>query len=98
MSPMTYHGKNGILTLLPYLTDEKVGLVTFWRDGGMKLWRTVFERRAPNSIEPIEVLIGRPIGDGSGAGTQDARAELLEALGSAYREAAAQSRARPSTH
>jgi hypothetical protein len=86
---ITYHGKNGILTLLPYFPDEQVGLVTFWRDGGMKLWRSVFERRAPACIEPIEALIGRPIGDGSGAGTREPPPALLEMLASAYRDGAA---------
>lgn len=30
---LTYHGKSGIMTLLPYLRADNAGLVTIWHDG-----------------------------------------------------------------
>jgi hypothetical protein len=80
----TYHGKER-LTLLPQLLDERVGLTTIWQDAGLSLWRSVFERRAPNSIERIEELIGKRIG--SGNTTRDSRVSVLAALRDAYAEA-----------
>ena len=84
----TYHGK-GRLTLLPRFKDEGVGLVTIWNDRGayLSLWRSVFERRAPNSITRIEDIIGKKIGTGNSTG--DLRTEVLDALTNAYREGAA---------
>jgi len=85
----TYHGK-GRLTLLPRLVADDAGLVTIWNDSGayISLWRTVFERRAPESIEPVETLLSTRIGTGNVV--RDLRDEVLNALTLAYREAAAQ--------
>jgi hypothetical protein len=82
----TYQGK-GRLTLLPRLTADDVGLVTIWNDRGayISLWRSVFERRAPASIERVEDLLNMPIGTGNT--TRDLRDEVLDALTDAYREA-----------
>ena len=56
----TYFGLAGDVSLLPRLKDENVGLVTLWRYNGGKpaisFWRSVFERRAPQSIAPTERL------------------------------------------
>jgi hypothetical protein len=82
----TYHGR-GRLTLLPRLVGEDVGLATIWNDNGayLSLWRSVFERRAPSSIAPVESLIGDSLGTGKTVrGCSD---ELLEALTLACREA-----------
>ena len=43
-------------TLLPRITTEKVGLITIWNDNRkpyLSMWRSVFERRAPRSIEAV---------------------------------------------
>lgn len=84
---LSYQGKGTRVTLLPRFKDEQVGLVTRWNDGGMSLWRSVFERRAPESIAPIEKLIGKAIGAGNT--TREISDELLAALTKAYREGVA---------
>lgn len=53
----------------------------------VSLWRSVFERRAPNAIAKVEQINGKEIGKGSSA-TVITR-ELLDALTDAYREATA---------
>jgi hypothetical protein len=75
--------------LLPYLLNDDAGLVTVWNDNGffVSLWRSVFERRAPNSIEKIEELIA-PTKIGTGNTLRNVNEELLAALTAAYREAA----------
>ena len=72
------------------LVADDAGLVTIWNDSGayISLWRTVFERRAPESIEPVETLLSTRIGTGNVV--RDLRDEVLNALTLAYREAAAQ--------
>jgi hypothetical protein len=88
-----YRGSSGLTTLLPYLATEDAGLITIWNDVrsdrrfSVSFWRSVFERRAPGSIERIERLIA-PTTLGQGNTTRDASEELLDALASAYREAA----------
>jgi hypothetical protein len=61
----TYFGLAGDVALLPRLKDENVGLVTLWRyhsgKPAISFWRSVFERRAPQSVAPTEQLIGKPI-------------------------------------
>ena len=86
VSLQTYHGQ-GRMTLLPRLRDEGVGLVTIWNDKGpaLQLWRSVFERRAPECIEPVETLLGAPLG--TGKTTRTIPDELLELLTRAYRHA-----------
>jgi hypothetical protein len=83
----TYHGKNR-LTLLPYLIGEDAGLVTVWNDNGayLSVWRSVFERRAPNSIPDVETVTGTKIGNGNSVRVLND--DVLAALTSAYREAA----------
>ncbi len=51
----TYHGKRGGLSLLVRLQPENVGLVTVYNDRApyLQFWRSVFERRAPKSIAPL---------------------------------------------
>lgn len=87
----TYRGVRGNrYTLLPRFTTEKAGLVTIWNDNGkpyVSLWRSVFERRAPNSIAKIERINGKKIGKGNSAAA--ITPELLDALTDAYREAVA---------
>lgn len=85
----TYRGKNGDrFTLLPRFTTEKAGLVTIWNDNGkpyVSLWRSVFERRAPDAIAKVEQINGKEMGKGSSATA--ITPELLDALTDAYREA-----------
>jgi hypothetical protein len=84
----TFHGTSGRLTLLPRLHGDEVGLVTIWNDNGayLSFWRTVFERRAPRSIERVERLIA-PLQIGTGNTVRAFDDELLAALTDAYREA-----------
>ena len=49
------------------------------------LWASVFQRNAPDSIGPIEEVIGKPLG--SQKSHRDVTDELLERLRDAYREA-----------
>lgn len=90
----TYNGQ-GRQTLLPWVKGEDVGLITIWNDHGsgtyISLWRTVFERRAPNSIAPVEAIIA-PATIGQGNTVRAVSAELLDALQKAYIEAAGETR------
>lgn len=84
----TYHGKAGILTLLPRLQSDNAGLVSIYNNNGsayLQFWRSVFERRASNVLARIEASIP-PIKRGNII--RDASDALLEALTEAYREAA----------
>lgn len=84
-----YHGKNDILTLLPRLPIENVGLVTVWfddRGGSIVFWRTVFERRAPESLPNVEAAAA-PDKVTQNAVTRRITDNLLSALTQAYREA-----------
>ena len=86
----TYHGKNGVLTLLPRIPSDDVGLVTIYNSANgarIQFWRTVFDRRAPESIAAVEATIA-PTQIGKGNWTANITPELLAALTAAYREAA----------
>ena len=77
-------------TLLPWFYTEKRGLVTICNANGKPevwLWRTVFKKRAPNSIDRIEQIDGKKIKQGSSVTI--IIPELLDALADAYREATA---------
>jgi hypothetical protein len=84
----TYHGVAHRWTLLPRLRTENAGLVTIWNEGGayLQFWRSVFERRAPETLPRIERI--SPLQIGQGNTTREVSDELLEALTGAYREAA----------
>lgn len=83
----TYFGTRGGLVLLPRLRDERVGLVSLWMnsDGSpaVSLWRSVFERRAPQFIGRVEALIA-PKSLGQGTTTGDVTEELMDVLQQAY--------------
>jgi len=84
----SYHGKKDSLTLLPRLSVDNAGLVSIYNNNGsayLQFWRSVFERRAPRSLASIEQSI-TPIKQGNTI--HDVSDELLNALTSAYREAA----------
>ncbi len=83
----TYHGKAGILTLLPRLRADNAGLISIYNNNGavyLQFWRSVFERRAPTGLTRIEQSI-MPIKQGNT--TREVSQELLDALTDAYREA-----------
>ncbi len=86
----TYHAKGGdMMTLLPRLRADNAGLVTIYNDSGtasLQFWRSVFERRAPESLPRVEQVA--PVHVGQGNTTYEASEELLKALTNAYREAA----------
>jgi hypothetical protein len=85
----TYHGRAGITTLLPRVSDG-AGLVTIYRDtraSYLQFWRSVFERRAPRSLTAVEAAIGEP-GVRQGNIVYEVSDELLAALTAAYEEAA----------
>ena len=76
-------------TLLPRIMPDKVGLVTIWNDKqqpSISVWRQVFERLAPNSIEPIEKVIA-PVKLGQGNVVWNITPQLLKAVKKAYQEA-----------
>jgi hypothetical protein len=77
--------------LLPRLVADGAGLVSIWNERGasLQLWRSMFERRAPKFITPVEASIGGPIKQGGNAKTWDAA--TLALLTDAYRHAAARS-------
>jgi hypothetical protein len=86
---ITYHGARGIVTLLPRLPVDDAGLVTIWYSdsgGYIQFWRSVFERRAPNTLPAVEAAIA-PVTVGQGTVTHEATNELLTLLTDAYREA-----------
>ncbi len=75
----TYHGKSGILTLLPRLRADNASLVTVWHDGSggyLQFCRSVFERRAPAALPRVEEITH--VGQGTTA--RDIGDELLDAL------------------
>ena len=85
----TYEGKGAKrFTLLPRLMVEKRGLVTIWNDGGasIQLWRSVFDRKAPDFIERIGRLAKTEVGQGNTI--REFSEQLLEALTEAYEHAA----------
>ena len=86
----TYCGKNGMTTLLPRLAGDDAGLVSVYCDKGsayLQFWRSVFERRAPQSILAVEAAASTEIRQGNT--TREITGQLLEALTQAYQEAAA---------
>jgi len=86
----TYFGKNDETVLLPYVPAEGVGLVSLYMraDGrpALQWWRSVFERRAPASMDAVAAAGGAEIGKGNMATRIDRR--LLDAVFDAYEEAA----------
>ena len=85
----SYRGATGraIATLLPYLLNEQVGLVSIDSYGNLMPWRSVFERRAPHSLPAVAAAMA-PVELGAGRAVKKPSDELLAAVTSAYREAA----------
>ena len=75
------------MRLLPLLVADNVGLVTVCNNNWtvyLQFWRSVFERRAPQSLAHIEQSF-TPIKQGNTV--REVSDELLEALTMAYKEA-----------
>ena len=84
----SFAGASGRFTLLPRIMPDNVGLVTIWNENqqpSITLYRSVFERRAPQSIEPVEQAIV-PVKIGKGNVVPNITPEILEALTVAYQE------------
>jgi hypothetical protein len=85
---ITYRGKSGITTLLPYVIGDDAGLVSIVSGKGsayMTFFRSVFERRAPKSISAVETALGTELKQGNS--TREFAQPLLDALTLAHREA-----------
>jgi hypothetical protein len=75
--------------LLPRLAADNAGLVSIYCANGsayMQFWRSVFDRRAPNSISAVESALGAELRQGNTA--HEFPKLLLETLTRAYQEAA----------
>ena len=86
----SYAGRNSDrFTQLPRIMPDNAGLVTIWNDKlqpSISVWRSVFERRAPQSIGSVERLIA-PNRIGQGNVVSHITTEVLNALSAAYQEA-----------
>ena len=83
----TYSGTERY-TLLPRIMPDNAGLVTIWNDKQqpyISVWRSVFERLAPNSVEPVERVIA-PIKIGQGNTVWNITPQVLDAVTAAYQE------------
>ena len=83
----TYSGAERY-TLLPRIMPDDVGLITIWNDHQhpyISVWRSVFERLAPNSIESVERVIA-PIKIGQGNTVRNVTSQLLDIITKAYQE------------
>ena len=83
----SYRKTGAFATLLPYLLNEQVGLVTIDSYGNLMPWKSVFERRAPKAMETVAKAMA-PVELGAGRAVKKPPDELLEAIRAAYREAA----------
>jgi hypothetical protein len=84
----TYQGKKNMTTLLVYIPGD-ASLVTIFRDAKtsyLAMYRSVFERRAPQSLARLEALLG-PGAVKQGSVVREAPDELLDLLTLAYEEA-----------
>ena len=83
----TYSGTKRY-TLLPRIMPDNAGLVTIWNDDQqpyISVFRSVFERLAPNSIESVEHVIA-PIKLGQGNTVRTITPQVLDAMTAAYQE------------
>lgn len=65
----TWLSTRGDTSLLPRIRSDNAGLITLWRDSAgqpsASVWRSVFQRRAPDYISRVEELTGRSMGQGT---------------------------------
>jgi hypothetical protein len=86
---VSFCGRQGITTLLPRLAADNAGLISiaiYNRTSYMQFWRSVFDRRAPQSIAAVRAALGTELRQGNS--THSFPEPLLEAITHAYREAA----------
>ena len=77
-------------TLLPRIMPDNAGLVTIWNDHQqpyISVWKSVFKRLAPNSIESVEQVIA-PLKIRDGNTVRTITSQVLDALTAAYQETA----------
>lgn len=89
----SFRGRHGITTLLPRLAADNAGLVSIAIDNRtayMQFWRSVFDRRAPQSIAAVQTALGAELRQGNS--THNFPEPLLAAITLAYREAASHPR------
>ena len=76
-------------TLLPRIMPDNAGLITIWNEKQqpfIQVWRSVFKRHAPNSIELVEEVITPPkIGQGNTI--QEITPQVIDVFTKAYKEA-----------
>ncbi len=76
-------------TLLPRIMPDNAGLVTIWNDNQqpyISVWRSVFKRHAPNSIELVEAVI-EPLKIGQGNTIHEITPRVIDVFTKAYEEA-----------
>ena len=85
----SYHCVRDRMTLLPKIQPDNAGFATVWNDRGpaLQLWRSVFERRAPESLRQIDAILA-PDSVRQGMTLRDIPDGLLPLLTMAYEEAA----------
>ena len=83
----TYSRVSGNCTLLPRIQPENAGLITIWNGGGISMWRSVFERKAPDFLDSVEALIS-PDKVRQGNVVHNPSEEFLSTLSRAYERAA----------
>ena len=75
-------------TLLPRIMPDNAGLVTIWNDNQqlyITVYRSVFGRLAPNSIEHVEHAIA-PIKGGQGTTVRSITSQVLDVVITACQE------------
>ena len=83
----SYAGKHQY-SLMPRIIPDNTGLITIWNYKGqpsISVWRSVFDRLAPKSIESVEQAIG-PTKLGQGNTVYGITPQVLETVTAAYRE------------
>lgn len=88
----TRHDVRGGKHLIVQIKTEKVGLLTIWNTGSAWLFPSVFQRRAPGSIEQVEAAIAPLELAGQSVSVSELSDALLDALAAAYREASGSAR------
>ncbi len=86
----SYLGQKQMVSLLPRLPAEGVGLATIYIDGGksyIQLWRSVFDRNCPEMIDRVEAAIS-PNKLTRGVAIRNVSDETLDLLTQAYQAAA----------
>ena len=82
-------GSSGSIGLSPQLLPEGSGFVWIWNNDysspSLAFYRSVFERRAPRLIDPLETTLGFDLGKGTA--TYDVSDQILDLLSQAYKEA-----------